>query len=218
MTKEEHLQRIKEDPVYAIMGEELSLGRKNLEVARLLIESGVKIIQYREKHKTWRQKYEEASAIAALCREAGVTFVMNDSPDIALACKADAIHVGQDDAPAPVVRRIVGPDMVIGVSTNTIEELQGALADGADYVGFGPMYPTESKKDANEVVSAASKAYALSYALPVVTIGGISLSNIGSLYQEGFRSFAMISAIISQPDIGAAVRNMRSILKGAAGK
>lgn len=209
MTKEEHLQRIKEDPVYAIMGEELSLGRKNLEVARLLIESGVKIIQYREKHKTWRQKYEEASAIAALCREAGVTFVMNDSPDIALACKADAIHVGQDDAPAPVVRRIVGPDMVIGVSTNTIEELQGALADGADYVGFGPMYPTESKKDANEVVSAASKAYALSYALPVVTIGGISLSNIGSLYQEGFRSFAMISAIISQPDIGKAVADLR---------
>ena len=209
MTKEKHLQRIKEDPVYAIMGEELSLGRKNLEVARLLIESGVKIIQYREKHKTWRQKYEEASAIAALCREAGVTFVMNDSPDIALACKADAIHVGQDDAPAPVVRRRVGPDMVIGVSTNTIEELQGALADGADYVGFGPMYPTESKKDANEVVSAASKAYALSYALPVVTIGGISLSNIGSLYQEGFRSFAMISAIISQPDIGKAVADLR---------
>jgi thiamine-phosphate pyrophosphorylase len=210
MNKEEHMHHILEDPVYAIMGEELSLGRKNVDVARQLIAAGVQIIQYREKHKTWRKKFAEASVIAKLCRDAGVTFIMNDSPDLAIACGASGIHVGQDDAPVPFVRRLAGDDMVIGVSTNTIEDLQGAVTDGADYVGFGPMFPTQSKKDANEVVTEETIAYTLqNYPLPVVTIGGISLDNIGGLYQRGYRSFAMISAIISQPDIAKAVQLLR---------
>ena len=103
--------------------------------------------------------------------------------------------------------------MIVGVSTNTIGEIQGALADGADYIGFGPMYPTASKKDANEVVTADVIRFALHQCpIPVVTIGGISVANIASLYDQGFRSFAMISAIISQPDIKAAVENLRKLL------
>ena len=117
MTKEEHIRQLMSDPIYAIMGNaELSLGRSNIDAARQLIEAGVTIIQYREKHKTWREKYAEATAIAALCHDHKVTFIMNDSVDLAIACGADGIHVGQDDAPATVVRRLAGPDMVIGVS------------------------------------------------------------------------------------------------------
>lgn len=214
MTKEEHIRQLMSDPIYAIMGNaELSLGRSNIDAARQLIEAGVTIIQYREKHKTWREKYAEATAIAALCHDHKVTFIMNDSVDLAIACGADGIHVGQDDAPATVVRRLAGPDVVIGVSTNRIDEMKQALADGADYVGFGPMFPTASKKDAHEVVSDEAKQFALHFSLPVVTIGGISLENIGSLYKEGFRSFAMISAIVGKEDMTAAVQELRNALK-----
>lgn len=214
MTKEEHVQRLLQDPVYAIMGNaELSLGRDNITIAKELLAAHVCIIQYREKHKTWREKYEEAREIARLCHEQKATFIMNDSTDLAIACGADGIHVGQDDAPAHVVRQLAGPDVFIGVSTNTIEEMKQAQQDGADYVGFGPMFPTVSKKDADEVVTQEAKEFALhQFSLPVVTIGGISLSNIRGLYEEGFRSFAMISAIVGKEDIAKAVQEIRTAL------
>lgn len=215
MTKEEHLKRLMTDPIYAIMGnEELCLGRKNIEIAKGLIDAGVKIIQYREKHKTWREKYAEASAISVLCHGHDVTFIMNDSVDLAIACGVDGIHVGQDDAPAPIVRKLAGPDVFIGVSVNTIDEMKQAAADGADYVGLGPMFPTQSKKDADEVVTPETVDFALhNQALPVVTIGGISKANIRSIYDQGFRSFAMISAIVSQKNMLQAVTELRDILK-----
>lgn len=215
MTKEEHLKRLMEDPIYAIMGEELSLGRKNLDIARALIKAGVKIIQYREKHKTWREKYAEATAISKLCHENNVTFIMNDSADLAIICHADGVHVGQDDAPVQIVKDLAGQDIFVGVSTNTTDEMEGALLDGADYIGFGPMFPTQSKKDAAAVVSSEARNFALQFELPVVTIGGISLQNISGLYQEGFRSFAMISAVISQPDIAKAVSDLRQAVQDA---
>ena len=212
MNKADHIKRLQEDPIYAIMGEALSLGRKNVEVAKALLDSGVKIIQYREKHKTWSEKYAEGKAIAALCHERNATFIMNDSVDLAIACGVDGIHVGQDDAPVEIVRSLAGPDVFIGLSTNTVEELKGAVAAGADYVGFGPMFPTRSKADANEVVTADSIDFALRLPLPVVTIGGIGRDNIRAVYEQGFRSFAMISALVSQADIAAAVGELRRIL------
>ena len=194
MTKEEHIQRLKDDPIYVVMGEALSLGRKNTEVAKTLLDVGVRIIQYREKHKTWREKYAEASEIAVMCKKYGATFIMNDSVDLAVACGADGIHVGQDDAPVHIVK-------------------QGALTDGADYVGFGPMFPTSSKSDADAVVTEEAVRSALEFPLPVVTIGGIGLGNIRTLYDRGFRSFAMISAVVSQKDIKKAVNDLRQALK-----
>lgn len=214
MTKEEHMYQLQHDPIYAIMGNaELSLGRSNVDVAEQLLDAGVTVIQYREKHKTWREKYAETSAIAALCHERKATFIINDSVDLAIACGADGIHVGQDDAPVQVVRQLAGPDMLIGVSTNTIEEMKQAVNDRADYVGFGPMFPTASKKDAHAVVSPEARKFALQFSLPVVAIGGISADNIGDLHREGFQSFAMISAIVGQEDIKMAVQHLRNILK-----
>ena len=207
MTKEEHIQRLKDDPIYVVMGEALSLGRKNTEVAKTLLDVGVRIIQYREKHKTWREKYAEASEIAVMCKKYGATFIMNDSVDLAVACGADGIHVGQDDAPVQIVKKIAGQNVFVGVSTNTTKELQGALADGADYVGFGPMFPTSSNSCKETIRSA------LEFPLPVVTIGGIGLANIRTLYDRGFRSFAMISAVVSQKDIKKAVDDLRQALK-----
>jgi thiamine-phosphate pyrophosphorylase len=213
MNKADHLNQLNTNPIYAIMGEELSLGRKNIEVAQELIANGVKIIQYREKHKTWREKYAEAKVIADLCRANDVTFFMNDSVDLAIACGATGIHVGQDDAPLAIVRQLAGPEVLIGVSTNSVAEIQEAVQSGADYIGFGPMFHTDSKKDANPVVSDEAVAYALQQCpIPVVTIGGISKDNIADLYKKGFRSFAMISAIVSQPDMKKAIKEIENII------
>ena len=121
-----------------------------------------------------RAKYEEAKAIAQLCHDHNVTFIMNDSTDLAIACGADGIHVGQDDAPAQIVRQLAGPDVFIGVSTNTIDEMKQALADGADYVGFRPYVPDAVQKRRRRSRHAGSQSYALNYELPVVTIGGVS--------------------------------------------
>ena len=174
MTREECVEIFKNEPVYAILGEALSLGRGNVETARQVLAAGVKIIQYREKHKSWREKYAEAKVIADLCRAAGAVFIMNDSADLAIACGAAGIHVGQDDAPCTFVRRLAGPDMFIGVSTNTIADIQGAIRDGADYVGFGPMHPTESKKDTHDLVTAEAIGYATAQTqMPLTCIGGV---------------------------------------------
>jgi len=214
MSRTKQREQLKNEPLYAILGESLSLGRNNLETAEAVINAGVKTIQYREKNKTWRQKYAEGTAIAKMCRQHGVTFIMNDSVDLAIACGADGIHVGQDDAPLAIARKMAGPDMIIGVSTNTVEEIHTAVLEGADYVGFGPMFPTQSKKDANPVVTAEAVSYALhECSIPVVAIGGIETENIGSLYQQGFRFFAMISAIVSQPDIKSAVTHLRELIE-----
>ncbi|MBC3535797.1 thiamine phosphate synthase [Megasphaera hominis] len=219
MTREECVEIFKNEPVYAILGEALSLGRGNVETARQVLAAGVKIIQYREKHKSWREKYAEAKVIADLCRAAGAVFIMNDSADLAIACGAAGIHVGQDDAPCTFVRRLAGPDMFIGVSTNTIADIQGAIRDGADYVGFGPMHPTESKKDTHDLVTAEAIGYATAQTqMPLTCIGGVGPETIPELYKEGFRSFAMISAIVSQPDIAAAVAHIRQVIAQAAHK
>lgn len=213
MTKEERMKNLLTDPVYAILGDALSLGRSNIQAADEIIKAGVKTIQYREKHKSWREKYKEAVEIAHMCRESGVTFIMNDSVDLAIACGADGIHVGQDDAPAPFVRKLAGPDVIIGVSTNTRLDMENAVKDKADYIGLGPVFHTDSKKDAKEVVSSEDIQYALhDCPLFVVTIGGIGLDNINALYKQGFRSFAMISSIVSQDNIAAAVNNLRQEL------
>lgn len=211
--KEEHIERIKNDPIYAILGAAVSKGRTNLEVVRALIDGGVHIIQYREKEKTSRQKWEECMQIRKWTKEAGVTFLVNDSVELALACQADGIHIGQKDLPSRVVRSLVGEDMVIGVSTNTKEELDIVSKEGyADYVGFGPMYPTSTKKDANPCPTAEARKAALQFSLPVVTIGGIDKGNIRMLWNEGFRSFAMISALVGADDIGKAIKEIRKEL------
>ena len=105
MTKEQHLQRLRDDPLYVILGEALSCGRTNVQTAADVLAAGVRIIQYREKHKTWREKYAEAKEIRRLCRKYDATFIMNDAVDLAVACEADGIHVGQDDAPVSFVHR-----------------------------------------------------------------------------------------------------------------
>ena len=209
--KEKHIERLKTEPVYAILGSEVSRGRSNEDVTRALIAGGIKIIQYREKNKTAREKYEECLRLRELTKEADVTFIINDSADLAMACGADGIHVGQKDMPAAAVRRLVGDEMLIGVSTNTAEDMKLAAAEHiADYIGLGPMYATATKKDANPIAGEEARRLAVSgYPLPVVAIGGITKERTPELQAQGFSSFAMISALVSAPDIAAAAKEIR---------
>ena len=133
--------------LYALTDDALSLGRPVLDVAKALLGAGIRILQYREKDKKAGRMLEECRALRELTRAAGACLIVNDHVDIALLCEADGVHVGQDDLPVPEVRRLVGPDMIIGLSTHSPEQARAAEAAGADYIGVGPIYPTQTKKD-----------------------------------------------------------------------
>ncbi len=196
--------------IYAITDSRLSLGRRVEEVAQALMTAGVKILQYREKALDKGAKLAQCRALRAITREAGACFIVNDDVDVALLCEADGVHVGQDDLPATEVRRLVGSDMLVGVSTKNALQAEKALADGADYIGVGPIYTTATKPDAGEGVTLAYLDWVVAWGqLPHVAIGGINRGNIGELSRHGCACCALISDIVSAPDIVERVAEVR---------
>lgn len=196
--------------IYGITCEALSAGRDNLEVVREMVQAGVRIIQYREKEKTKREKYEECRVIREMCKPAGVLFIVNDDVDIAVLSKAGGVHVGQDDLPADAVRRLVGEEMIIGVSADTPAEIEDAIARGADYVGIGPVFSTATKADAGQPVGLdLLEAAAKKYKIPLVAIGGINGENIVEVRKRGVPCSAMVSALVGAADITAQVESIR---------
>lgn len=199
--------------LYGITCEALTPGGDNLEAVRQMVNAGVKIIQYREKEKPRREKYEECRVIRELCKPAGVLFIVNDDVDIAILSKAGGVHVGQDDLPADAVRRLVGPDMVIGVSAGTPAEVEDAIARGADYVGIGPVFATGTKGDAGEPVGLDFIEYvAKNYKIPLVAIGGINGENVLAVRRRGVPCSAMVSALVGCKDIAAQVKSIRQAI------
>jgi thiamine-phosphate pyrophosphorylase len=197
--------------IYAVLSDACSAGRGNVETTRLLLEAGVKIIQYREKDFPMRQKYRECLAIKQLCREHGAFFIVNDDAGLAVACDADGLHLGQDDLPPEAARRVVGDEMVIGLSVSTIEEIDKALTiPGIDYLGVGPIFATSTKLDAPTPGGTALLEHALKRSsLPVVAIGGIRRINIGLLASRGCRYFAIISDLVGAEDLNKRVIELR---------
>ena len=160
--------------LYGITAQEYSRGRVNREVVALMLAAGIRTIQYREKDKSMRERYGECLVLVPMVHAAGGLFIVDDHPDLALAVGADGVHIGQDDLPLPAVRQLVGPGLVVGVSTHSPAQAQSALEGGADYIGVGPIYPTGTKRD---VVPAVGLSYldwvAAHIDLPFVAIGGI---------------------------------------------
>lgn len=199
--------------IYAILGEEFSRGRSNIEVVKELIQADVRIIQYREKDKSKREQYEECKEIRELTRKNGITFIVNDNVSIALAVKADGIHIGQDDMDIDEVRPLAS-DMVIGVSTHNKDQARMAIEKGVDYIGVGPIFNTNTKKD-------IEKSEGLNYLkwveenidIPYVAIGGIKEKNINLAKDNGGYCFAMISEIVGAEDIVEKVKLIRKKLK-----
>jgi len=201
--------------LYVITDAKLSRGRSHLEVARTAIEGGASIIQFREKEMTTRQLVETARKMKELTEEANIPLIINDRLDVALAVDADGVHVGQDDMPATLARRLMGRK-IVGVSATTVEEALQAQADGADYLGVGPIYPTGTKPDAVPPIGLARLAQIVqAVEIPVVAIGGISQGNAGEVIACGVDGVAVISAVVSAPDIAVAARRLRETVEAA---
>ncbi len=204
--------------VYLVTDERLSKGRATAEIVRAAIRGGVDAVQLRGKDLPIREQLAIGRALRTITREAGVLFIVNDRLDLALALDADGVHVGQDDLPADVVRRLVGPEWIVGVSAATLAEARAARDDGADYIGVGPIWGTATKLDAGVAVGpgliATLKA---AVELPMVGIGGIGAGNAAQVIAAGGDGVAVVSAIMSADDPEAAARDLKARIVAAHG-
>ena len=199
--------------VYGITAEKFSAGRTNAEVVRQMIAGGIRIIQYREKraHKSAREMLNECIMIRKLTREAGVLFIINDYPDIAQLVDADGVHVGQDDYSVAEVRRLIGPDKLIGLSTHEPKHAAAAVAAGADYLGVGPIFSTQTKEDVCAPVGLGYLDHiAKGCPLPFVAIGGIKEHNLGEVLAHGATTVCLVTEIVGAADIVTTVRRLQA--------
>lgn len=202
--------------LYLVTDERLSRGRATAEIVRAAIRGGIDAVQLRGKDLPAREQLAIGRELRAITRDAGVLFIVNDRVDLALALAADGVHVGQDDLPAEVVRRLVGPEMIIGVSAATISEALAARAAGADYLGVGAIYGTATKLDAGAATgSALLGTIAGAVDLPLVAIGGINATNVAAVIAAGAAGAAVVSAIIAADDPEAAARELQCRIAAA---
>jgi thiamine-phosphate pyrophosphorylase len=192
---------MKDFRLYAITGEQFHPGRDLIMVMEEAILGGADIIQLRDKKSSKREILQKAWELRKLTRKYGVTFIVNDYIDVALAVDADGVHLGQDDLPLPEARKIIG-NKIIGISTHSIKEARLAEQEGADYIGVGPVYATTSKED---VVSPVTTSYVREVAqeirIPFVAIGGIKLHNVDQVLEAGARRICAISEIVGSRDV-----------------
>lgn len=199
--------------IYAITDSRQSLGRSNIEVVQALLDAEVRIIQYREKDVKASIMLDECLAIRALTKAAGCFFIVNDHVDIALLCEADGIHLGQGDLPLKAVRSLAGKHTIIGVSASSIEELETAEADGADYIGVGPIYSTATKLDGKVTGLDFLRCAVEKSHIPLAAIGGINGATLPDVLRQGVRCCCMVSALTLAKDIPTRVKELRNIMK-----
>ncbi len=189
--------------------------RKLIEQVNDCLKGGATFIQLREKELDYESFLTEAREIKTLCHKYSVPFVINDNVDIAAACDADGVHVGQSDMKIDDVRARLGRNKIIGVSAVTIEQAIIAEQNGADYLGVGAVFSTSTKLDADTVSHKILKAICDAVSIPVVAIGGITSHNILELKGTNINGVAVISAIFAQPDIKAATEELLLLSKEA---
>lgn len=190
------------------------LGERTLhDVVKESLDGGVTFVQLREKHLDQAHFLEEAKDLKMLCKAYNVPFVINDNVDIALEMDADGVHVGQSDMEAGDVRAKLGPGKIIGVSAQTVEQAVLAEKRGADYLGVGAVFPTNSKDDATDVSYETLKAICQAVSIPVIAIGGITKDNVEELSGSGICGIAVISAIYGQKNIKDAAANLKMAVK-----
>jgi thiamine-phosphate pyrophosphorylase len=209
-------QNILDTDIYCLTAEKFSLGRSNVEIVREMLDAGIKLVQYREKEKKAGAKLEECRIIREMTREAGAAFIVNDDIDIAILVGADGVHVGQEDLPVEEVRRLVGEDMAIGLSTHSPEQALDAVRRGADYIGVGPVFRTYTKDDVVDPVGFEYLDHVVAnHDIPFVAIGGIKEHNIGEVARRGARCVALVTEIVGEKDIKAKITALRSKIEAA---
>lgn len=186
------------------------LGEETLyDQVKKALDGGATFVQLREKNLDREDFLAEAKEIQKLCKEYGVPFVVNDEVSIAKDIDADGVHVGQSDMEAMDVRKILGPDKILGVSAQTVEQAIIAEKHGADYLGVGAVFTTGSKDDADDVSHETLKAICEAVSIPVIAIGGITKDNVAELAGSGICGVAVISAIFGQKDIQKATEELK---------
>ena len=201
--------------IYGITAEKFSQGRTTAQVVQAMIDGGIGIIQYREKRpaKSFATMLAECQEIRRLTREAGVLFIVNDYADIAMLVDADGVHVGQDDLPVSAVRKLIGGDKLIGLSTHNPEQAAAAVTAGADYIGVGPIFATTTKEDVCLPVGLEYLDRVVrTCPLPFVAIGGIKEQNIGQIIQRGAKTVCLVTEIVGAGDIAATVRRLQQLM------
>jgi len=176
------------------------------------IKAGITLVQLREKHFAFDDFVALGREIKIVCHHYGIPLVINDNIEVALACEADGVHVGQSDLAADTVRQKIGPKKILGVSAQTVEQAVWAEENGADYLGVGSVFSTSTKLDADTVLPATLKEICAAVSIPVVAIGGINKDNLLSLTGSGVDGIAVVSAIFAQPDITAATRELHQLV------
>ena len=207
--------------LYAVTDRTWLHGRKLIDVVSEAIDGGATFVQLREKSHlegmelSGEELLAEAKKLAQLCHERGVLFVIDDDVELALEAGADGVHVGQSDMEALDVRAKLGPDKIIGVSAQTVEQAILAEQRGADYLGVGAVFHTGSKADAEDVSHETLTAICNAVKIPVIAIGGITKDNVARLSGSGIVGVAVVSAIFAQPDIPAATRALKAAVRTA---
>jgi len=193
--------------LYAIIDSQRLGGRTYTEVAEQMIRGGARAIQLRHKLDR-RDELAIAQKLRGLCSEHGVLFIVNDHLDIALAAGADGLHLGQEDMPVRVARRLLPIDMIVGISVTTLRQAKAAQASGADYIAVGSIYPTLSKDTAKVVGLERLRGIRGTAGLPLIAIGGINRDNAGEVARAGADGVAVISALLGAEDVEAASRQI----------
>jgi len=204
------------DPtLYVILDRAAAGGRDLAVVLEGVIAAGGRMVQLRE--KTWPsgRLWPVAVRLQARCREAGVTFIVNDRVDLAVAVGADGVHLGQDDLPPQAARALLRPGMILGLSTHSVEQARAAQAAGADYVAVGSMFPTATKPDFELVGPDLVRKVRGDIRAPLVGIGGITAANVGEVIRAGADGVAVISAVCAAPDPEAATRSFLAAIAAA---
>jgi thiamine-phosphate pyrophosphorylase len=194
--------------LYVIIDPEVAQPRDELDIASGALAGGARLLQLRDKARAKGIQLPIAAALRRLCDEHDALFIVNDHVDLALAAGAHGVHVGQEDLPVTVVRRLVGDGVLIGCSTNNSDEARRAEADGADYVSVGRLFPTGSKGDTRPATTATLRAVKAAVSLPVCAIGGIDEANIDEVIAAGADMAAVIAAVVATPDVREAARRL----------
>lgn len=201
---------------HVITDSKRSRGRSHLEVAQAAIRGGATVVQLRDKEATTRELVETGRVLRDLIREMGVTFIVNDRVDVALAVEADGVHLGVDDMPVPIARRLMGSRAIIGFSPETLQQARQAEANGADYLGVGAVFGTGTKPDSGPSIGVEGlREMVQAVSIPVVAIGGITADNATQCIQAGAAGVAVISAVVAAEDVEAAARRLREQIEKA---
>jgi len=200
--------------VYLVTDRQLSRGRTTAEVVGAAIRGGVSCVQLREKNCSTRDFIEEALAIHELLHQHKIPLIINDRVDVALAVKANGVHLGQTDMPCIAARRLLPDSMIIGISTESLDDAIKAEKDGADYLGVSPIYATPTKTDAAPPLGLEGlRAIRAAVDVPLVGIGGLNAANTKEVIQNGADGVAVVSAIVAADDPEDATRGLVEIVK-----